>query len=149
MIGIVGSNRQETTKMYTAKTERTGVSDEEYNIDKKGFYRFDAKYTEETGMEGKSFETTGVTYRKTVSFHNKDNSIWGTWMEIRTVHTEPIFEAMFTRHLGGNIYEQTVRKVGETEYEDVEYFVYGEGFEYMDGSKYFHEVRTVMFGKVE
>ena len=135
--------------MYTTKTERTGVSEEEYNIDKKGFYRFDAKYTEETGMEGKSFETTGVTYRKTVSFHNKDNSIWGTWMEIRTVRKEPIFKVLFTNWLGGNVYEQTVKKIGETTYEDTEYFVYGEGFEYMDGSKYYHEVRTVMFGKVE
>ena len=119
---------------------RTGATYDEYMADKKQFYAHDVRYTEKTKMEGENFETTGVTYKKSVSFCTEDEKVWGTWMEIRTVRTEPIFEVMFTRHLGGNVYEQTAKKIGETEYEDVEYFVYGEGFDYPATSKFIHTV---------
>ena len=133
------------------KTEVTYTSEttyENYNADKMKFFGKDARYTEETEMTGENFETTGVTYKKSVSFCTDDEKVWGTWMEIRTVRTEPIFEVMFTHHLGGNVYEQTVKKIGETEYEDMEYFVYGEGFEYFHSSKYIHKVTKTLFNEV-
>lgn len=131
-----------------ASTTRTGASYEEYMADKKDFYGHDARYIEETEIEGENFETTGVTYKKSVSFCTDDQKVWGTWMEIRTVRKEPIFKVLFTNWLGGNVYEQTVKKIGETTYEDTEYFVYGEGFKHFDGSKYIHEVTTTMFEEV-
>ena len=122
------------------ETTYTGTTFEEYEEDKKRFLGHDAKYREDSEMEGEGFETTGVTYKKTVSFCTADEKIWGTWTEIRTIRTEPIFKVLFTNHLGGDVYEQTVKKIGETEFEDREYFVYGEGFDYPARSKYVHRV---------
>lgn len=135
-------------KMKTEVTYTSEITYQDYNADKMDFLGKDARYIEETEMSGENFETTGVTYKKSVSFYTEDEKVWGTWMEIRTVRTEPIFKVMFTHHLGGNVYEQTLKKIGETEYEDVEYFVYGEGFKHFDGSKFIHMVTKTLFKEV-
>lgn len=114
--------------------------------DKREFYNCDARYTETTNMS----ENNGVIrYDKRIEMHNPEHpeKIWGCWIEIREMRTEPIFKVLSTYPNGDGIYTQTVEKIGDTIYEDTEYFCYGEGFKTFDGSRYVHAKSTHIYGE--
>ena len=117
---------------------------QEYNEDKKNFYNHEARYFENTDMMGETPEY--VTFVKKITFCTEDEKIWGTWHETRTVRREPIFKILSTHRMGENVFEQTVEQIGETVYEDIEYFAYGEGYEHSCKSKYVHSIHKRMFG---
>ena len=118
---------------------------EEYYKDKANFYAHDARYTEDADMIGESSDL--IVYKKRITFCTEDEKIWGTWHEECTVRREPIYRVISTRKMGENVFEQTVEQIGETIYEDIEYFAYGEGYEHSCKSKYVHSIHKRMFSK--
>lgn len=124
---------------YTSKTTYT-----DYDNDKKEFFGHDASYEETTDMEQFGDQTI---YNKRVTFCTEDKKVWGCWVEILTRRTEPIFKVMSTHHIGDDVYTQTVQKIGEKVYEELEYFDYGDGFKTIEGSKYVRNVDTYLYGE--
>ena len=120
---------------------------EEYYKDKSKFYSHDVKYIEDANMIGESSDH--VVYKKRITFCTEDEKIWGTWHETLTVRREPIFKILSTHRMGDNVFEQTVEQIGETVYEDLEYFAYGEGYEHSCETKRVHSSHKRMFGGVE
>lgn len=126
---------------YTSK-----LTYDDYNTDKKNFFGQDARYVEDTDMQGETPEY--VIYKKKITFCTEDEKIWGTWHETHTVRREPIFKILSTHRMGDNVFEQTVEQIGETVYEDLEYFAYGEGFKHNCASQFVHTVIKKMFKEV-
>lgn len=127
-------------------TEYRGLTFEDYYNDLREFRSADARYRETTDMDGTAERTI---YNKRIEMHNLENpsKIWGAWVEILERRVEPIFKVISTHPLGDGMYTQTVQKIGETIYEDLEYFCYGEGFKSFSGSRYVHAKTTKMFGE--
>lgn len=84
------------------------------------------RFEEEAALSGDREHTVNV---KHTSFYENDG-FWGTMIERRETWITPIYSVLFTHHLGGNVYEQTVKVVGETVRIEQTMFMYGEGFEH-------------------
>lgn len=125
------------TVEYTGK-----ITYADYEKDKMDFYGQDARYEEHTDM---SECGDSVIYNKRVHFCSEDQKIWGCWVEILTRRVEPIFKVLSTHPNGDGIFTQTVQKIGERTYEDMEYFDYGDGFKTINGSRFVHCIKTRYF----
>lgn len=115
----------------------------EYHKDKADFYGCNARYEEISDM---SVCGDAVIYNKRIHFCSEDEKTWGCWIEILTRRVEPIYKVLSIHPNGDGIFTQTVQQIGETVFEDMEYFSYGEGFKTVPGSKYVHNSWTRYYG---
>ena len=132
--------------MKFAREYTSALTYKDYDNDKREFFGHDARYDETTDMSENGDQ---IIYNKRISFCTEDEKTWGCWIEILTRRIEPIFKVLSTYPNGDGIYTQTVQKIGEKVYEDLEYFNYGEGFKTIKGSRYIHNVDTYLYGEVE
>ena len=124
---------------YTSKTTYR-----DYDAAKREFLGCEADYHEDTDMTGDDF-VHGITYHKSVSMVSEDRKTWGMWIENRTVRVEPIYRTLHTQRMGENVYDLTVKKIGERTFEDMEFYCYGEGFQHDGETRWIHQVTTEMW----